>query len=232
MHLHNARYALWMKSLRRLGQALLHMGYRYRVEGLENLPTTGAALVVSNHVSFHDWLFIGATLPRPPRFVMHQHHHQYPLLRAFFDASRVIPIAPKKQDAARLEAAMEAIDAALAAGEVVVIFPEGNMTPDGLLQAFRPGLERIVARRPVPVIPIGISGLFGSFFSKAGGTPMQGMPKRFRAEVKVRIGAPILPHQLSVALVRERIASMLGEHAAPGTRAEVDGPSAHATSSL
>ena len=218
-----------MKSLRRLGQALLHLGYRYRVEGLENLPQTSAALVVSNHVSFHDWLFIGATLPRPPRFVMHQHHHQYPLLRAFFDASHVIPIAPKKQDAARLEAAMQAIDEALAAGEIVVIFPEGNMTPDGLLQAFRPG--RIVGRRPVPVIPIGIQGLFGSFFSKAGGTPMQGLPKRFRAEVKVEIGAPILPSEVSVAIVRERIASMLGAHAAPCTRAEVDGPSAHASSS-
>lgn len=211
MDLDNARYALWMKSLRTLGRALLHTGYRYRVEGLQHLPHDGAALIVSNHVSFHDWLFVGASLPRPPRFVMHQHHHQYPLLRAFFDASRVIPIAPKKQDPARLEAAMEAIDQALAAGEVVVIFPEGNMTPDGLLQEFKPGLERIVQRRPVPVIPIGIQGLYGSFFSKAGGAPMQGWPKRFRAEVKVEIGAPIPPSEASVVLVRSRIARMIGE---------------------
>lgn len=209
--LENVRYALWMKSLQTLGKALLHLGYRYEARGQEHIPNAGGALIVSNHVSFHDWLFIGATLPRPPRFVMHQHHHQYPLLRAFFDASRVIPIAPKKQDPARLEAAMEAIDQALAAGEVVVIFPEGNMTPDGHLQAFRPGLERIVQKRPVPVIPIGITGLFGSFFSKAYGEPMTRRPQRFRAHVKVEIGAPIAPHLATAQLVQARIASMIGE---------------------
>lgn len=207
--LEDMRYALWMKSLQTLGKALLHLGYRYEARGQEHIPKEGGALIVSNHVSFHDWLFIGATLPRPPRFVMH--HHQYPLLRTFFDASRVIPIAPKKQDPARLEAALEAIDQALAAGEVVVIFPEGNMTPDGHLQAFRPGLERIVERRPVPVIPIGITGLFGSFFSKAHGEPMSGTPKRFRAHVKVEIGAPILPSLATAQVVKARIAAMIGE---------------------
>jgi 1-acyl-sn-glycerol-3-phosphate acyltransferase len=214
--LEEIRYALWMKSLQTLGKALLHLGYRYEAHGTEHIPKEGGALIVSNHVSFHDWLFIGATLPRKPRFVMHQHHHQYPLLRAFFDASRVIPIAPKKQDPARLEAAMEAIDQALANGEVVVIFPEGNMTPDGHLQAFRPGLERIVQKRPVPVIPIGISGLFGSFFSKAHGEPMSGKPQRFRAPVRVEIGAPIAPHVATAELVKERIATMIGEPVAQG----------------
>jgi 1-acyl-sn-glycerol-3-phosphate acyltransferase len=111
---------------------------------------------------------------------------------------------------------MEAIDQALANGEVVVIFPEGNMTPDGHLQAFRPGLERIVQKRPVPVIPIGISGLFGSFFSKAHGEPMSGKPQRFRAPVRVEIGAPIAPHVATAELVKERIATMIGEPVAQG----------------
>ena len=217
--LDEVRYRLWMKGLQTLGKTLLHLGYRYQVEGVEFIPREGAALIVSNHVSFHDWLFLGAALPRRPRFVMHQHHHQYPLLRAFFEASRVIPIAPKKQDPARLQAAMESIDQALSAGEVVVIFPEGNMTPDGHLQAFRPGLERIVQRRPVPVIPVSMKGLFGSFFSKAYGEPMTSRPRRIRAHVKVEFGAPLDPREASARLVKERIARMLGE---PDVRAEVD----------
>jgi 1-acyl-sn-glycerol-3-phosphate acyltransferase len=170
--LDDLRYSLWMGSLRVVGRGLLHAGYRLRIDGVENVPRTGGVLVVSNHVSFHDWLFVGAALRRPARFVMHQHHFGVPLLRAFFEASRVIPIAPRKEDPARLEQALDAIDQALANGELVVIFPEGTMTPNGALSPFRPGLERIVARRPVPVVPIAMRGLFGSFFSRARGEPM------------------------------------------------------------
>jgi 1-acyl-sn-glycerol-3-phosphate acyltransferase len=185
------RYRLWMHSLKVLGTALLHTGYRLRIEGAHNVPEDGGVLVVSNHVSFHDWLFLGVAMPRPPRFVMHQHHHQYPLLRAFFDASRVIPIAPKKEDGAQLARALDAIDEALENGELVVLFPEGTMTPNGELSPFRPGLERILKRRSVPVVPVGITGLFGSWFSRAHGAPMTGRPKRFRAKVTLTIGAPL-----------------------------------------
>jgi len=213
--LEDLRYSLWMRSLRALGRGLLHTAYRLRVEGVENVPTTGGTLVVSNHVSFHDWLFVGAALPRPPRFVMHQHHFQYPALRAFFEASRVIPIAPRKQDPARLDRALEAIDQALANDELVVIFPEGTMTPDGELSPFRPGFERIVQRRPVPVVPIAVRGLYGSFFSRARGEPMTGLPRRFRAPVEVRIGRAIPPAEVELSLVRARIEQMLGAEARP-----------------
>jgi 1-acyl-sn-glycerol-3-phosphate acyltransferase len=203
-------YRLWMRALRELGAVLLHVGYRLEVEGAEHVPARGGVLVVSNHVSFHDWLFVGVALRRPPRFVMHQHHFQYPALRAFFGASRVIPIAPRKEDAAALERALEAIDAALRNGELVVLFPEGTMSPDGALSPFRPGLERIAARRPVPVVPVGISGLFGSFFSRAQGAPMSGWPRRFRAPVTVRIGRPVAAERADVATVRASIERLLG----------------------
>lgn len=203
-------YRLWMRGLRGLGSVLLNLGYRLEIEGAEHVPAQGGVLVVSNHVSFHDWLFVGVALARPPRFVMHQHHFQYPALRAFFGQSRVIPIAPRKEDAAALERALEAIDRALADGELVVIFPEGTMSPDGALSPFRPGFERIVSRRPVPVVPIGISGLFGSFFSRAHGAPMSGWPRRFRARVTVRIGRPIPPAQADLATVRAQIERLLG----------------------
>ncbi len=203
-------YRLWMRGLRALGSVLLNLGYRLEIEGAEEVPRCGGVLVVSNHVSFHDWLFVGVALGRPPRFVMHQHHFQYPALRAFFGLSRVIPIAPRKEDAAALERALEAIDRALADGELVVIFPEGTMSPDGALSPFRPGLERIVARRPVPVVPLGITGLFGSFFSRAHGAPMSGRPRRFRAPVTVRVGQPITPARADVATVRASIERLLG----------------------
>lgn len=207
--LDDCHYRLWMRGLRALGAVLLRAGYRLEIEGQGLVPAEGGVLVVSNHVSFHDWLFVGVALRRPPRFVMHRHHFKYPALRAFFGASRVIPIAPGKEDAAERDRALEAIDAALARGELVVIFPEGTMTPDGRLSPFRPGLERIVARRPVPVVPIGITGLFGSFFSRAHGAPMSGRPRRLRARVTVRIGRPIDPAQATAATVRGRIEALL-----------------------
>lgn len=203
-------YRLWMRSLRGLGSLLLRASYRLDVVGEANVPETGGVLVVSNHVSFHDWLFVGVALRRPPRFVMHQHHFQYPLLRAFFGASRVIPIAPRKQDPAALDRALFEIDAALGNGELVVIFPEGTMSPDGLLSPFRPGVERIVAKRPVPVVPIGIRGLFGSWFSRAHGAPMSGRPRRFRAPVSVHIGRPIAPDRADLASVRDDVARLAG----------------------
>lgn len=198
---HDPFYRTWMRGLRLMGRALLHTGYRLRIEGADHVPERGGVLVVANHVTFHDWLFVGVAMKRPPRFVMHQHHWQYPLLRAFFEASRVIPIAPRKQDPDVLDRALRSIDEALGNGELVVLFPEGTMTPNGQLSPFRPGLDRIVAKRQVPVVPVGISGLFGSFFSRANGAPMRGLPRRFRAPVTVRIGAPLAPADGSHASV-------------------------------
>ncbi len=199
----NLSYRAWMRGLRLLGGALLRVGYRLRIDGAEHVPERGGALVVANHVAFHDWLFVGVAMKRPPRFVMHQHHWQYPLLRAFFETSRVIPIAPRKQDPDVLERALRSIDDALANGELVVLFPEGTMSPNGELSPFRPGLDRIVAKRPVPVIPVGIQGLFGSFFSRAHGAPMSGWPRRFRARVEVKVGAPILSSDATAASGRD-----------------------------
>lgn len=204
-------YRLWMRGLRALGSVLLNLGYRLEIEGAEEVPRCGGVLVVSNHVSFHDWLFVGVALGRPPRFVMHQHHFQYAALRAFFGASRVIPIAPKKEDPSRLDAAMEAIDTALANGELVVIFPEGTMTPDGRLSPIRPGFERIVAARSVPVVPVAVVGLFGSWLSRARGAPMSGWPRRFRANVSVCFAPPLPRGEVNVSSLTARLEALSGQ---------------------
>jgi len=179
-------------AIRALLGSTLRAAYRLRVRGMQHVPERGPALVVCNHVSFIDWLFIGVALPRLPHFVMHQHHWRSRAFRWFFDLHRVIPIAPRKEDPARLDAAMRAIDAALDAGELVMIFPEGDMTHDGELGPLRPGLERIIARRPVPVLPVALRGLWGSFFSRKEGEPMKKIPRRRRATVEV-VAGPALP---------------------------------------
>jgi 1-acyl-sn-glycerol-3-phosphate acyltransferase len=183
-------------------------GYRFEVRGLEHVPRTGPAIVAANHVSFIDWLFVGAAIGhRTPRFVMHEEHFDLPWFRWFFDLHGVIAIAPKKVNAARRDAALEAIDAALANGDLVMLFPEGVMTPDGELGVLRPGITRIASRRPVPVVPVGLSGLYGSFFSCAGDTPpMKGKaPRPGRSPVTVSFGAPIPPAELTL----ERLAGAL-----------------------
>jgi 1-acyl-sn-glycerol-3-phosphate acyltransferase len=177
---------------------------------IEHVPCEGSAVLVCNHVSFIDFLFVAAALPRLPRFVMHHHHFEMWTLRWFFELFRVIPIAPQKEDPARLHRAMDAIDDALAAGDLVAIFPEGQMTPDGELSEFRPGVERIVARRPVPVVPLALRGLWGSFFSRAHGEPMTKLPRRIGAKVELVADEPIAASCVSIVELRTRIAALRG----------------------
>ncbi|HJL26218.1 MAG TPA: MFS transporter, partial [Polyangiaceae bacterium LLY-WYZ-15_(1-7)] len=146
--------ALRATVLRLLLARLVHLVYRVDVKGLrEHLPAEGAALVVANHASFVDAFVLEAVSPRPIRFVMDHRMARLPGLAWLFRLARVIPIASRKHDPALLAAAWEAIDEALATGEVVCVFPEGKCTRDGEVDVFRPGVERILARRPVPVVP-------------------------------------------------------------------------------
>lgn len=195
--------------LRATVRPTLRAKYRFRARQLEHVPV-GPALLVSNHVSFIDWLLVAAALPRVPRFVMHQHHFLNPALRWFFELYDVIPIAPRKEDPARLAAAMDAIDDALARGEQVAIWPEGQMTPDGELSALRPGVERIVARRPVPVVPMAVRGMWGSSFSREGGEPLTKLPRLVRRNVELVAGPPIPPGEVCLEVVRARIAELRG----------------------
>src|SRR3546814_398149 len=122
--------------------------YRLHIRGTDAVPDEGPALVVCNHVSFVDALIVMVAVRRPIRFVMYHKIFRIPVLRWIFRIARAIPIAPAKEDAALMERAFAEIDAALAAGEVVGIFPEGQLTLDGEIGAFRTGVERILAARP------------------------------------------------------------------------------------
>jgi 1-acyl-sn-glycerol-3-phosphate acyltransferase len=203
----------WLRDhLMRLVVALLvRVMYRARALGGAHLPAHGPALVVANHVSYTDALVLGGLARRPIRFVMDHRIHDTAALRWFFRLCRVIPIAPRHEDPARLVDALEEVDRALGRGEVVGIFPEGRLTRDGEVAAFRGGIERILARRPVPVVPAAIRGLWGSFFSYAGGAAMRGRPRRFRSSVEVVFGEPVPP--ATAAELRERVVELRGEAA-------------------
>ena len=148
---------------------LIHTFYRLEKSGLENIPEKGPAVLVCNHVSFVDPLVILAASPRPIRFVMDHRIFKTPIVSFVFRTGKAIPIAPAKENPKLLEAAYDEVSKALANGELVAIFPEGRITDTGELYPFRSGIERIVERDPVPVIPLALRGLWGSYFSRKDG---------------------------------------------------------------
>jgi hypothetical protein len=165
-------------------------------------------------VSFVDPLIIMAACRRPIRFVMDHRIFKTPVLRFVFRTGRAIPIAPKKEDPETYEAAFESVARALQNGEVVGIFPEGRITTDGELNAFRPGIEYIVKRTPVPVIPMALRGLFGSFFSRKDGAAMSKplrLLTRFWSRIELVGAPPVAPEALSAAALRDTVLALRGD---------------------
>ncbi|MGQ4878339.1 1-acyl-sn-glycerol-3-phosphate acyltransferase [Billgrantia sp. LNSP4103-1] len=172
---------------------LVHGCYRLRLRGLEHIPTKGAAVVVCNHVSFMDALVMGGASPRPLRFLMDRPIYESPWLNWLFRLVGAIPVESDRRDPGSVRRALEEVSRALRSGEVVMLFPEGRLTPDGEVHAFRRGLETILARDPVPVIPAGLAGLWGSWTSHCGGPALSKRPRRLRARVALYFGKPIPP---------------------------------------
>jgi hypothetical protein len=162
------RFLIWL---------LMHSVYRLEKSGLDKIPEEGAAVIVCNHVSFVDALIIAAACRRPIRFVMDHNIFRIPVLSFIFRTGKTIPIAPMKENPALLEKAYDDIAAALRDGDLVAIFPEGRLTQTGELNPFRGGITRILERTPVPVVPLALRGLWGSFFSRMGGRAMADMSR-------------------------------------------------------
>jgi len=195
------RFAAW---------CLANLLYRVRVVNPEGIPHHGAAVLAVNHVSFVDGLLISSASPRPVRFVMLEEYARLPMVRFLFRGAKVIPIASARDNPELLARANDRIAEELAAGELVCIFPEGRITADGRLSPFRHGVEHLVRRSPVPVIPLALIGLWGSFFSRAGGRAMRRPFRRFWSRVEVRVGEAIPPGELSAELLAERVAALGG----------------------
>jgi 1-acyl-sn-glycerol-3-phosphate acyltransferase len=191
--------------------------YRINTTGMENVPYEGPAVLVCNHVSFVDAVVLMGECPRPVRFVMDHRIFKVPVLHWLFRQVGAIAVASARDDPRMLEAAYQRIDAALREGELVCIFPEGRITRDGELDVFRPGVQRILERNPVPVIPMALRGLWGSFFSRFGGAafaePVDALLRRgFRSDLQIAVGAPMAPADATADRLREVVASLRGHH--------------------
>uniref|UniRef100_UPI002623E1CD 1-acyl-sn-glycerol-3-phosphate acyltransferase n=1 Tax=Oleiagrimonas sp. TaxID=2010330 RepID=UPI002623E1CD len=200
--------------LRFLGWLMVNTLYRIRCRHIDRIPETGPALMVCNHVAFTDPMILMACVRRPVRFVMDYRIYRMPVLKSLFRMAGAIPIAGRREDPALLQAAFEAIDQALTAGEVVCIFPEGGLTLDGQIAAFRPGVEQILQRRPVPVVPMALRGLWGSVFSRRDSMLGRArLPRRFRARVELDTGEVMLPHNTTLQALEQRVRDLRGDDA-------------------
>ncbi len=191
---------------------LSHCLYRVSVDGRQHIPEKSAALIVANHVSYVDALILMGTSTRPVRFVMDKSISELPILKYVFRHAGVIPICSPRKCADTYTKAFEKIEQALNNDEIVCIFPEGRLTSDGKLGEFRPGVEKILKRTPVPVIPMALKGLWGSFFSHEGGHALTTLPKRFWSKVQVNIGEVINPASIDRHILHREVQKLLLNH--------------------
>jgi 1-acyl-sn-glycerol-3-phosphate acyltransferase len=191
--------------------------YRFRVVGEQHIPADGPAVIVANHVSFVDAILLMAASPRPIRFVMDHRIFAVPVLGWLFRLSGAIPIAPRREDPAVYRAAFDAADAVLADGGLLGLFPEGAITSDGALQPFRGGIMKILGRRPVPVVPVGLHNLWGSYFSRveSGRAMVRPFRRGLWNRVELVAGPPIAPAAVTPDGLRERVAALAAEPATP-----------------
>ncbi|EOU3284061.1 MFS transporter [Vibrio harveyi] len=188
---------------------LSHCLYRVSVTGRQHIPEQGAALILANHVSYVDALILMGTSTRPVRFVMDKSISELPVLKYVFRHAGVIPICSPRKCAETYKKAFEQIEQTLSNDEVVCIFPEGRLTSNGELGEFRPGVEKILKRTPVPVIPMALKGLWGSFFSHKNGHALTKRPTRFWSRIEVNIGELLQPATLDRHLLQKEVQDLL-----------------------
>jgi 1-acyl-sn-glycerol-3-phosphate acyltransferase len=201
------RFAAWVLS---------HFIYRFKVQGDEHIPTQGAAILACNHVSFVDAVLLMAASPRPIYFIMDHRIFQVPVLGWLFRLAKAIPIAPRAEDPAAYEAAFDAAARVLQAGDLLAIFPEGGITKDGSLQEFKGGIMKILERTSqqglrVPVVPMALTNLWGSFFSRVekGGAMVRPFRRGAFSHVGLNVGAPLPASEVQPEALRQRVAQLL-----------------------
>jgi 1-acyl-sn-glycerol-3-phosphate acyltransferase len=197
--------------LRFVAFVLTRCVYRFKVRGDEHIPTSGAAILVCNHVSYVDAVLLMAASPRPIRFIMDSRIFATPLLGALFKLGKAIPIAPQKDDPAAYDRAFAEARKVLDEGDLLAIFPEGGLTRDGSLGEFKGGIMKVLQTHPVPVVPMALTNLWGSFFSRVEkGTAMV---KPFRrglfSPVGLEVGSALPAEQVTPTALRERVQALM-----------------------
>ena len=194
--------------LRFLSWLLVRTVYRLEEDGSSNIPEHGAALLVCNHVSFVDALVISAACDRPIRFVMESAIFEAPVINVLARGMKAVPIAPRRENPRVYERAFAIVADELQHGQLVCIFPEGRLTRDGEVGEFRPGLMRILAETPVPVVPLALSGLWGSLFSRHPGRWWAPLVRSPAARIAIRIGTPLSAAEATPETLRERVLAL------------------------
>ena len=210
--------------LRFIAWVLSRLVYRFKVRNDQHIPLAGAAVLVCNHVSFIDAVLLMAASPRPIRFIMDHRIFAVPVLGRLFKLAKAIPIAPKAEDPAAYEQAFAKGVGVLKDGDLLAIFPEGALTRDGTLQPFKGGIMKLLEMARAegvapPVIPMALTHLWGSFFSRVElrrGQP-KAMVKPFRrgafSSVGLNVGTPVAAADAQPALLQARVAQLFGESA-------------------
>ena len=196
------RFLIWI---------ITHTMYRVTHTDLNKIPDEGPSVLVCNHVSYMDALIIAGACRRPVRFVMFKPIYDLPVLNFIFRTGKTIPIHSKSADPETYETAFKRISEELQDGEVVCIFPEGKLTQDGEIDVFKNGIEKILQKDPVPVVPIALKGLWGSFFSHKDSKALTGLPRRFWSKVELVAGDAIAAEEVSAALLQEKVAQLRGD---------------------
>ncbi len=196
------RFMIWLLS---------HTMYRVKHAGLNNIPEKGPAIIVCNHVSYVDALIIAGAVRRPIRFVMYRPIYEIPLLKFIFKTGNAIPICSPLENRAVYEKAMRGIAAGLEQGDLICLFPEGKLTSDGHIDEFRPGIEKILATTPAPVVPMALKGLWGSFFSRSGSGAFKKPFRRIWSRVEVVCGKSLTEPAITANELRDRVVELRGE---------------------
>jgi 1-acyl-sn-glycerol-3-phosphate acyltransferase len=201
------RFVAWVAS---------RLVYRFKVTGDENIPSTGAAILACNHVSFVDAVLLMAASPRPIVFVMDHRIFKMPVLGWFFKLAKAIPIAPKSEDPAAYEVAFVAAGKVLKEGDLLAIFPEGGITRDGTLQEFKGGIMKILEQAKAqgiepPVIPMALTNLWGSYFSRIekDGAMVRPFRRGLFNRVGLNVGQPIASDKVKPEILREDVLMLL-----------------------
>lgn len=192
------------RFIRGLGQFLASIIYRVKAHGVEHLPS-GGFLLLPNHMTWVDAVVLQLACPRPIRFVVFADIYNLRWLNPIFRAVGALPISPRKaKDAVKL--AVEAIQE----GEIVCIFPEGELSRSGMLLRIKRGYELIARQAEAQVVPVWLDQLWGSIFSFKGGKYFFKWPRQFPYPVTVAFGTPLKAEEADIATVRSRFLE-LGE---------------------
>jgi acyl-[acyl-carrier-protein]-phospholipid O-acyltransferase/long-chain-fatty-acid--[acyl-carrier-protein] ligase len=199
-----ARLSASERLLRALGLAFAKLIYRVTTTGVEHLPA-GGCLLLPNHISWVDAIMLSIACPRPIRFIIDEGVYRNPVLNPVLRAVSCIPITGRKAK----EGMRDAI-ARIQAGEIVCLFPEGELTRTGSLLRLRRGYEIIARQAEAPVVPVWLDQLWGSIFSFQGGRFFTKLPKSLPYRVTVAFGEPLSADEADIAMVREQLLK-LGE---------------------